>query len=142
MAEIIRIGALHLLFLRTKHDTGGALDMFEMTVPPKARVPLPHNHRDWKETVYGLSGTFTVDGERIEIGPGESAFIPRGIVHGFEKLGTEAASCLSVLTPGVLGPEYFRQLAALVAAGLPDPAALRAVMDTYGLVPVEPRAVG
>ena len=138
MTEDIRIGSLRLRFLRTKHDTGGALDMFEMTVPPKARVPLTHYHRDWEETVYGLSGvlTFTIDGERVEIGPGDTAFIQRGIVHGFENLGEEPASCLSVLTPGVLGPEYFRELATLAARGPPDPAALRAVMDRYGLVPV------
>jgi quercetin dioxygenase-like cupin family protein len=137
MAEDIRIGALHLRFLRTKHDTGGALDMFEMTVPPQARVPAPHHHRDWEETVYGLSGllTFTIDGERVEVGPGGTAFIPRGVVHGFENLGAEPATCLSVLTPGVLGPEYFRELADLVASGPPDPAKLRATMDRHGLVP-------
>jgi hypothetical protein len=42
-------------------------------------------------------------------------------VHGFENPGAEPATCLSVLTPGVLGPEYFRELADLVAAGPPIP---------------------
>jgi quercetin dioxygenase-like cupin family protein len=138
MGEDIHIGAIHLRFLRTKHDTGGALDMFEMSVPPHARVPLPHHHRGWEETVYGLSGilTFTIGGETIRLGPGDSAFIPRGVVHGFENHGPETASCLSVLTPGILGPEYFRELAALIAAGPPDPARLRAIMDRHGLVAV------
>jgi quercetin dioxygenase-like cupin family protein len=138
MAETIRIGPLELRFLRDKHETGGSLDMFEMTVPPQARVPAPHYHRDWEETVYGLSGrlTFTIDGTPVEIGPGDHAFIPRGVVHGFRNHGSEPATCLSVLTPGVLGPEYFRELAALVAGGPPDPAALNEVMARYGLVPV------
>ena len=137
MAEVIRIGGLELRFLRTKHDTGGSLDMFEMIVPPTGRVPGPHHHRDWDETVYGLEGrlTFDVGGKRLDLGPGDDLFIPRGVVHGFENLRGEPAKCLSVLTPGVLGPEYFRELAALIAAGPPDPGALREIMLRHGLVP-------
>ena len=138
--EDIRIGALHLRFLRSKHDTGGALDMFEMTVPANARMPVPHYHRDWEESVYGLSGalTFTIGGETVTVGPGDTAFIPRGVVHGFENRGTETASALCILTPGILGPEYFRDIAALAAAGPPDAAKMRAIMDRYGLVPAPP----
>jgi hypothetical protein len=40
-----------------------------------------------------------------------------------------------VLTPGVLGPEYFREIAALVANGTPDPAAVKETMLRHGLVP-------
>ncbi|WP_375461464.1 cupin domain-containing protein [uncultured Enterovirga sp.] len=137
MTEVIRIGGLELRFLRSKHETGGSLDLFEMTVPPTGRMPVPHHHRDWEETVYGLSGRlgFTVDGERREIGPGDTLFIPRGVVHGFANDSGEPATCLTILTPGVLGPEYFRELAALVAAGPPDPERMREVMLRHGLVP-------
>lgn len=137
MPEIIRIGPLELRFLRSKHDTAGSLDMFEMTVPPAARMPVAHYHRDWDETVYGLSGTisFTVDGAVHQVGPGESLFIPRGVVHGFDNRSGAAATCLSVLTPGVLGPDYFREIAALAAAGPPDPATLKEIMLRHGLVP-------
>jgi hypothetical protein len=41
MCELIRLGGLALRFLRTKEDTGG-VDMFEMTVQPNARMPVPH----------------------------------------------------------------------------------------------------
>ncbi|MBV9077909.1 MAG: cupin domain-containing protein [Methylobacteriaceae bacterium] len=139
MAETIRIGSLTLTFLRSKDETGGALDLFELTVPPRAQVPVPHYHRGWEETVYGVAGvlTFTIDGEEVGIGPGDTAFIPRGIVHGFENRGAETARCLGVLTPGVLGPAYFREVAALFAAGVPpDEAKIREIMDRYGLVPV------
>ena len=140
MPETIRIGALELRFLRSKHDTGGSLDMFEMTVPPSARMPVPHYHRDWDETVYGLRGvlTFTIDGKAVDLGPGDHVFIPRGVVHGFDNRSGEPATCLSVLTPGVLGPEYFRELAALVSGGPPGPAAMRSVMEKHGLVPAPP----
>ncbi len=137
MTELIRIGGIELRFLRSKHETGGSLDLFEMTVPPTGRMPVPHYHRNWDETVYGLSGlmTFTVAGEPHEIGPGGTMFIPRGVVHGFDNRSGAPATCLCVLTPGVLGPEYFREIAALVAAGPPDAAKMTEIMLRYGLVP-------
>ena len=137
MGQVIRIGALELRFLRSKHDTQGSLDLFEMTVPPAGRMPVPHYHRDWDETVYGLTGTvtFTSAGVPHAIGPGANLFIPRGTVHGFDNASGAPATCLCILTPGVLGPEYFQELAELVAAGPPEEAKVRAIMLRHGLVP-------
>jgi quercetin dioxygenase-like cupin family protein len=137
MTEIIQIGPLRLEFLHSKHDTGGSLDMFRMFVPPNAKMPVPHFHRDWDETVHGLEGTvtFTLQGVPHAIGPGDTLFIPRGKVHGFDNRSGSDAVCLGVLTPGVLGPEYFRELAAMVGAGKPDPAVLKEIMLRHGLIP-------
>jgi quercetin dioxygenase-like cupin family protein len=138
MPETIRIGAVELRFLQSKEETGGSLDIFEMTLQPNARMPVPHYHESWDETVYGLAGTSTwqVDGRDIEVVPGRTVFIKRGIVHGFTNRSGELATCLCVLTPGMLGPAYFREIAALVASGVPDPAKLKETMLRYGLVPV------
>lgn len=137
MGETIQIGGLRLEFLRSKHDTGGSLDMFRMTVRPSGQMPVPHYHRDWDETVYGLEGTvtFTVEGVPHPIGPGETLFIPRGAVHGFDNRSGTDAVCLGVLTPGALGPEYFREIAAALANGKPDPAVMKEIMLRHGLVP-------
>ena len=59
MPEVIHVGGLELRFLHNKEDTGGSLDMFEMTVQPNARMPVPHYHETWDETIYGLSGVTT-----------------------------------------------------------------------------------
>ena len=59
MPEVVRIGGLELRFLRSKEDTGGSLDMFEMTAQPNARMPVPHYHETWDETIYGLAGLTT-----------------------------------------------------------------------------------
>ena len=137
MPETIRVGSLELRFLRDKHDTNGSLDLFEMLVPPEGRMPVAHHHRDWDETVYGLDGTLTltVDSMVHAIGPGGSLFIPRGVVHGFDNRSGVPARCLVMLTPGVLGPEYFRELGALIAKGPPDKAAVEEIMLRHGLVP-------
>jgi quercetin dioxygenase-like cupin family protein len=136
--EIIDTGALRMKFLRSKDDTGGSLDMFEMTVLPEGRMPIAHYHESWDETVYGLTGTTTwrVDGKDIAVGPGETVFIRRGVVHSFGNDSGATATCLCVLTPGALGPAYFRDMAALLKGGAPDPAKMKETMLRYGLVPV------
>jgi quercetin dioxygenase-like cupin family protein len=137
MPEVIRMGALELEFLQSKEGTDGSLDMFAMTMQPNARMPVPHHHESWDETVYGLAGTSTrrVDGKDTEVTPGTAIFIRRGVVHGFDNRSDAPAKCLCVLTPGVLGPAYFRDVAALITAGAPDPARLKETMPRHGLVP-------
>ena len=139
MPETIMIGAIRMVFYQDKHGTKGGLDMFEMTVPADGQVPAPHYHRDWDETVLGLEGTllFTLDGVEHPVGPGDTLFIPRGQVHGFQNRSGAVARNLGVLTPGVLGPEYFREIGALIARGKPDPAAIEAIMLRHGLVPAD-----
>jgi len=138
MPEVIRIGGLELRFLRSKDDTGGSLDMFEMTLQPNARMPVPHYHESWDEIVYGMTGTTTwnIDGRDADLASGESVFIKRGIVHGFTNRSTGPATCLCILSPGVLGPQYFTEMAALLSAGAPpDPVKMKETMLRYGLVP-------
>jgi quercetin dioxygenase-like cupin family protein len=48
-----------------------------------------------------------VDGGDVALRPGEGVFIRRGIVHGFRNDTQGPAICLCVLTPGVLGPNFF-----------------------------------
>jgi quercetin dioxygenase-like cupin family protein len=142
MSELINMGALQLKFLCSKDDTSGSLDMFEMTVQPNGRMPVPHYHESWDETIYGLTGTITwrIDGKDVHVSPGESVFIRRGVVHGFTNGTAEPASCLCTLTPGVLGPSYFKEIAAVLASGAPDPAKMKEIMLRYGLIPVPPAA--
>ena len=136
MPELIRMGGLELRFLQSA-ETGASLDMFEMTLQPDARMPVSHYHESWDEAVYGLAGTSTwrVDGRDVDVPPGGTVFIRRGVVHGFTNRSGAVASCLCVLTPAVLGPAYFREMAALLATGAPDPERMKEVMLRYGLVP-------
>ena len=139
--EIIRVGQIGIRFLLEAADTNGAVAMFEFTVPVGAKVPMPHYHKAYDETIYGVEGvmTFTVEGKVVDIGPGESCFIPRGAVHGFNNLKQADAKALAIITPALLGPDFFKEAAAIVhAGGPPDMEKLKAVMAKHGLVPAIP----
>jgi quercetin dioxygenase-like cupin family protein len=137
MTETIEMVGLRLRFLQSKEDTGGSLDAFEMIVQPNAGVPIPHYHESWDETIVGMMGvtTWRVNGRDADVTPGQSLFIKRGIVHSFRNDTPEAASCLCILTPGTLGTAYFREMAALLGGGAPDPAKMKETMLRYGLIP-------
>lgn len=135
--EIIRVGALELRFLLDGDDTNQGMVVFEFSVPPGAKVPAPHYHEGVDELLYGLAGTMTttVAGRVRTLQPGDSCFIPRGVVHHHTNLGPDTATVLTVLTPATIGPAYFRELGALLAGGgPPDPARVQAIMARYGLV--------
>jgi len=139
--EIIRVGQIGIHFLLEAADTNGSVAMFEFTVPAGARVPLPHSHKHYDETIYGVEGviTFTVEGRTVHIGPGESCFIPRGALHGFNNLKQADAKALAVVTPALLGPDFFKETAAIVnAGGPPDLEKLKVVFARHGLVAVMP----
>lgn len=115
--------------------------MFEFDVAAGAKVPVAHSHDGYEETLYGLAGvlTMTVDGRASEIGPGDVLCIPRGAVHRFDNLHSTETKTLAVITPGILGPDYFREMAAVLKAAAgkpPDPAAISAVMRRHGLTAV------
>ena len=137
--QSIMIGLLEINYLVDGAEKGG-LGVFEMTVPAGANVPPPHSHRDNEECVYVLSGVlrYSVDDEIRDLGPGEWMSTPRGAVHQFSNPGAEAARALVIMTPDV-GAQYFRDVAAVAAAGgPPDRAKLMQVMTRYGLVPAAP----
>lgn len=140
MPDIMRIGGLELRFLLNKDDSDGSLDLFEMTVQPNARMPIAHHHESWDETIYGLTGvtTWRIGDRDVMVEPGQNLFIKRGVVHGFRNDSTAPASCLCILSPGVLGSGYFREMAALLATGAPDPARMKETMLRHGLVPAPP----
>jgi hypothetical protein len=60
-------------------------------------------------------------------------------VHQFANSGDIDASALAIATPGIFGPDYFREIAEVLdsaAGGPPDLAAIGAVMRRHGLTPV------
>lgn len=101
-------------------------------------MPVPHSHRAFDETIYGVEGTctFTLGGQKQSVGPGAALFITRGVVHSFVNETRGMVRFLAVITPGILGPQYFRDVAGALASGRPpDPKVIGAIMDRHGLQP-------
>jgi quercetin dioxygenase-like cupin family protein len=143
MHKTIHVGEMSVTFLKTRHETDGVLDLFELTIPPLARVPFPHIHRKYDETIFGVNGTVTwtlqKDGEDqpTEVRRGITLFIPRGTPHFYANRTHKTARILCLQTPGIMGPEYYLEIAALYRnSPHPDVAGIAAIMSRYGVVPV------
>ena len=141
VSEEIMVGGMTIQFLVEGEQSGGSVSVFTFDVPVATRVAAAHSHDGFEETIYGLEGvlTWTVDGAPTDVGPGEALLIPRGAVHQFVNNGDVDAKALAIATPGVFGPDYFREVAAVLdaaAGGPPDMAALGAILRRHGLTPV------
>ena len=135
--EIVRLGQIELHFRVDPAANAESMTAFDLHLPPAARVPAAHYHRSVDELFLVQRGTirYTIDGVVSDLAAGEHRFVPRGAVHHFINVGTEPAQALVVLTPGTIGPAFFREVAAAAAGGPPDPNVIAAIMDRHGLVP-------
>ncbi len=136
----IKIGQLTIRFLVDGEASGTGVSIFEFYVPVAAKVPMGHSHDAYEETIYGLQGvlTFTIEGIPTDIGPGEVLSIRRGVAHRFDNTHDVDAKALAIISPGILGPDFFREMGAIVetaAGGPPNIAAIAAVMQRHGLTP-------
>jgi quercetin dioxygenase-like cupin family protein len=125
----------------TGRDSHGSVATFELSVPAAQRLTAPaHSHDHYEETIYGIEGTltWTVDGQQVDVGPGQALCIPRGAIHRFDNHGTQDVKALCMITPAALGPQYFRESADVINAasgGPPDRAKMGEIMRRHGLTP-------
>lgn len=142
--EMIRIGPIEIHFLITSEQSSGTVAVFEVVVPAGQRLLGPtHSHDHYEESIYGLLGvlTWTVDGKRIDVGPGQALCIPRGAVHRFDNNGQQDAKVLCMATPAAIGPQFFREVAGAIntaGGGPPDPMRMMEIMRRHGLTPALP----
>ena len=70
-------------FLKPAEETDGELTLFEWILQSHCSVPYPHIHPQQTETFNVLEGELClmVDGKEIIIKAGESATVPKGVVH-------------------------------------------------------------
>jgi quercetin dioxygenase-like cupin family protein len=137
--EEIKVGQMAIRFLVEGEQSAGSVAVFEFDVPAGAKVAAAHSHDGYEETIYGLEGvlTWTIEDTTTDLGPGEALVIRRGAVHHFDNREVDAKA-LAIVTPGVLGPDFFREVAAVLdaaAGGPPDLAAIAEVMRRHGLTP-------
>lgn len=115
-------------------DSGGALAVMEVTIPPKTLVK-PHNHTKEDEYSLVLSGTVGVRvGDKVmEAGEGGYLVKPRGVPHAMWNATDRPVTVIEMLSPGGL-EKYFEELGPILAheggAGRPE---YYELAETYGL---------
>jgi quercetin dioxygenase-like cupin family protein len=138
--EEILIGGMAIRPRIEPAESDGVIAIHEFDVRTGTSLPVPHSHDDYEETIYGVKGTvtFTVEGIPHDVEPGGTLFIRRGAIHTFANTGDVDATALAIITPGLLGADYFREIAAVLDAGAggpPNLAAIGEVMRRHGLTP-------
>jgi mannose-6-phosphate isomerase-like protein (cupin superfamily) len=132
LGERLTFGEVHVVIHADAASTGGALGVIE-EVPPLADTPL-HVHTSEDELFYALEGehVIQVGDEEHRIGPGETAFGPRGVPHAQRRVVPAAGRILVAVTPG--GFEgFFRELADADRAGRLGPDAYAAASQRFGI---------
>lgn len=99
-SEVEWAGSTYQTILR-KENSGGAMSIVDSTSQPNVGPPR-HVHEAADEAFVVLSGEveFWLDGETFRRGPGETAFIPRGVEHTFRVVSDTPSRHLVILTPG------------------------------------------
>lgn len=113
-------GSETLAFLETAAETGGQRTYLEADLAPGSGTPL-HAHSSYSEHFEVLEGTLhvEVDGEHIDLRPGERALVPIAAVHRFANTSDHPVRFRCALEPASRGFEEGQQIAAgLIADGL------------------------
>jgi quercetin dioxygenase-like cupin family protein len=125
-------------------ETGGALSQLEIDDPIGTAPPL-HIHHGEDETFYVLEGTVTVFAgeDRIDLGPGDYGFVPRGVVHAY-LVTSERARMLVTFSPSGF-EEVFMRFGEPAGDGpapedavMPPPVELARLLAPYGCEIVGP----
>jgi quercetin dioxygenase-like cupin family protein len=114
--------------------THGKLTTF-INVNPPGDGPPPHYHSTEDETFYVLDGRagFLVNGEWREVGPGGSAFMPRGSVHTFKNVGDQPLRLLVMTTPSGFEKFFRRCDEEFAKPGGPDMSRVLQISEEHGI---------
>ena len=95
-----------LTFRARGEQTGGRMTAIENVIPPGEGPPL-HTHANEDETWQVLEGDLRFRlGDDLATAPaGSFVFVPRGVPHNFQNVGTSDARILVIFTPS--GMERF-----------------------------------
>lgn len=124
------MGGFTCTYRLTGADSHGAIALMEVALDPHTLLAPPHIHDNEDEWFYILSGSCEaqVNGAIVELGTGDTAFVPRGSVHTLVNHSGSPARFLMGVTPAGMEP-FFAEL----AAALPEaPALPAAAFEDFG----------
>lgn len=87
---------------RPENTQAKQLAVLDVTILP-GRGHDFHRHPDQEEVIYVIEGQIEqwIDHEKKLLGPGDAAFIDKGVVHASFQQGDEPAHILAILGPSV-----------------------------------------
>lgn len=116
-------------------DTGGDLCIYD-TVRNSKGGPALHQHFHQEEWFYVIRGQFVVEvgGQRMTLGPGDSALAPRRVPHAFAMTSEGQGQLLIAFQPAGPIEEFFRKMAAMGSTIPKDAnASMRKLWADYGM---------
>ena len=113
-------------------ETAGAFCLL-VDHPPAGWSLPPHRHEHEAETVHVVEGAFwmTIGGEHVELGPGQTAHVPRGVLHEGGTLGDVPGRRVLVFSPAGL-ERFFLEAGTPEPVDAPDVARLLRVATDHG----------
>ena len=121
--------------------TGGRFLVGEARINPGDPCPAEHVHTHEHESFYVIEGRLTVEvgGERLEITAGECLVVPPGVPHRFANLSDGPVRVIGTVAPTAIEQMYAAEEAYFSTLdGPPDPEALAAIAEPYGITVVGP----
>lgn len=120
--------------LLDSEQTGGRLTMWLESTPPDGGPP-PHFHINDDETFHVLEGqvAFFQNSAWHEVGPGGSAFVPRGQLHTFKNVGEENSRMLLSTAPAGFDVFFTRCAEEWAKPGGPDMARVFEIAAEHGI---------
>ena len=104
----------HIQYTVTGRESDGAVVRYRWVSDPGGRI-VDHTHPSCTEIFTILDGeaTMTVAGERIVLGPGQSAVVPAGVVHSEANISGEIVRGVVELNPASQTAELHDALAGI-----------------------------
>ena len=118
-----KVGIGTLFFKVTTADSNGAVLVAEIAHHAKGGPPR-HLHRDQDEWFHVIEGAYIVEigDERYLLGPGDSAFGPRGVPHCWVNVSEGPGRITFVFTPAGQAEAFFLEITKADAMAPTDPA--------------------
>ena len=132
--RVLRAFGEEVTILLNGEQTGGRQTLWEEVTPPGGGPP-PHFHINDDETFHVVEGrvSFFQNGDWHEVGPGGSAFVPRGQVHTFKNVGESPSRMLLSTAPAGFDLFFTRCAEEWAKPGGPDMARVFEIAAEHGI---------
>jgi len=123
--------------LSARHDTGGAVHIFEHTDMDKGGPPR-HVHHAQDEWFYVVKGDYVMEvgDERFHLKAGDSLLAPRGVPHAWARVGEVPGTLITLVHPAGTFETFIDETAK--EATLPSPEEIAAHFAAHGMTVIGP----